>query len=247
MSNTNQMPWYDRFFQLEYLEFDDHPDTELEIEFILERFEPEKNEKFLDVGCGYGRHVLPIAHRGYDITGVDRSETMLGRARENASTESQEINLVRADMRDLPFTDVFDYCLSLFSSFGYFDLEDENFRVLQSISNALLPGGKFLIETANRDFVVRHLVATQIYRPEGMLLIEERQFNGLSSRSKVDVTVIQDSRQTLLHHSIRLYTFTELQMLLAAADLAPVSVWGDFQGGEYTCDSPQMIVLAERL
>ena len=119
--------------------------------------------------------------------------------------------------------------------------------MLKSISNALLPGGKFLIETANRDFVVRHLVTTQIYRPEGMLLIEERQFNGLSSRSKVDVTVIQDSRQTLLHHSIRLYTFTELQMLLAAADLAPVSVWGDFQGGEYTCDSPQMIVLAERL
>jgi SAM-dependent methyltransferase len=247
MSDANQDTWYDRFFQLEYLQFDDHPDTDLEVEFILQQFAAEKNEKFLDVGCGYGRHLLPIAQRGYDITGLDRSEIMLNRAKASASPESKAIGLVRADMRDLPFLDVFDYCMSLFSSFGYFESEDENFSVLQSISNALLPGGKFLIETANRDFVVRHLVATQIYRPNGMLLIEERQFNALSSRSRVDVTVIQNGEQTRLHHSIRLYTFTELQMLLAAADLAPVSVWGDFQGGEYTCDSPQMIILAERL
>ena len=80
-----------------------------------------------------------------------------------------------------------------------------------------------------------------------MLLIEERQFNALTSRSLVDVTVMQNGEETKLHHSIRLYTFTELQMLLAAADLAPVSVWGDFHGGDYTCDSPQMIILAEKL
>jgi len=214
---------------------------------MLELFTPDSDARFLDVGCGYGRHLLPIDRKGYDITGVDRSGVMLARARGAAKKAKQDIRLVRADMRELPFTSAFDYCISLFSSFGYFDSEDENFQVLRSISDALFPGGRFLIETANRDFVVRHLVPTQVYRPEGMLLIEERQFSARTSRSLVNVTVMQNGEETQLHHSIRLYTFTELQMLLAAADLAPVSVWGDFHGGEYTCDSPQMIILAEKL
>jgi hypothetical protein len=60
------------------------------------------------------------------------------------------------------------------------------------------------------------------------------------------VTVIRQGTTTHLHHSIRLYTYAELDMLLSAVGLAPVEVWGDFEGGDYTCDSPHMIVLAEK-
>jgi len=246
MSTDPAIPWYDRFFRHEYLVFDAHPNTDREIAFLLEAMRPEADARILDVGCGYGRHMIPLAQEGFFAVGLDRSPVMLSAARQKAAEARRPPVFLRADMRAIPFVDAFDIALSLFSSLGYFEAEDDNFRVLQNIAAALVPDGQLLIETVNRDFVVRHLVPTQVYRPPGMLLIEERQFDLVTSRSRVDVTVIQNGSETHLHHTIRLYTFTELEMLLSAAGLVPRGVWGDFQGGDYTCDAPHMIVLAEK-
>lgn len=235
-------PWYDRFFRQEYLAFDEHPDTDLEVEFLVRTLRLESAARILDVGCGYGRHILPLFRKGYAVVGIDRSPVMLTAARRAAD----DLLLVRADMRALPFHRQFDIALSLFTSFGYFDSEDDNFRVLKGIADSLVQGGRFLIETANRDFVVRHSVPVQVYRPAGMLLIEERQFDPVSGRSRVDVTVVRKGRQTHLFHSIRLYAYTELEMLLVAAGLVPLDIWGSFHGSDYTCDSSHMIVMAQK-
>jgi SAM-dependent methyltransferase len=235
--------WYDRFFRHEYLTFDEHPDTALEIDFIRQALALTPESRVLDLCCGYGRHTLPLSDH-CNIVGLDRSPVMLERAR----ASSASVNLTRGDMRHLPFPpEHFDTILSLFSSFGYFDDENENYQVLQGISESLKPGGRFLIETVNREFVVRHSAPQQVYRPENMTLIEERSFDPISSRTHVDVTVFEEGRETHLHHSIRIYAFTELEMLLQSVGLQTISVWGDFKGGDYTCDSMHTIVLAERI
>ena len=238
--------WYDRFFSHEYLAFDEHPHTHLEVDFLIQTLDLTPQDHILDIACGYGRHMIPLAQQKYRITGMDRSPVMLQEARTRACGLKSPPSFLRADMRDLPFFETFDIALNLFSSFGYFEEEDENFRVLQNISDALVPGGLFLIETVNRDYVVRHNSPTQVYRPNNLLLIEERTFDPLTSRSRVDVTVLQNGHETRLHHSIRLYTATELHMLLTASGLIPTAVWGDFTGGDFTCDSPHMIILSKK-
>ena len=80
-----------------------------------------------------------------------------------------------------------------------------------------------------------------------MTLIEERSFDSLTSQSLVDVTVIQDGEETHLHHAIRLYTATEMDMLLASVGLQTLGVWGDFHGSDFTTDSPHLIMLAEKV
>ncbi len=236
--------WYHRFFDREYLEFDEHPETDTEVAFILEVLGLEPEDRILDLGCGYGRHLIPLSLDDRAVVGLDLSLVMLSAARHAAARAGISVPLVRADMGAIPFLEVYDAAVSLFSSFGYFDGEDENFRVLKGAADALVQGGQFFIETANRDFIIRHLTPVQVYRPGGMVVLEERQFDSLTSRSRVDVTVYQNGEETHLFHSIRLYTFTELQMLLSAAGLETQAVWGDFHGGDYTTDSPHMIVLA---
>ena len=238
--------WYHRFFDREYLEFDDHPETETEVAFILEVLDLEPEARILDIGCGYGRHLIPLSLDYHAAVGLDLSPVMLDAARHAAARAGISVPLVRADMGAIPFLEAYDAALSLFSSIGYFDSEDENFRVFKDAADALAPGGRFLIETANRDFLVRHLTPVQVYRPGGMVVLEERQFDSLTSRSRVDVTVYRNGEETHLFHTIRLYTFTELQMLLSAAGLETQAVWGDFRGGDYTADSPHMIVLAQK-
>jgi SAM-dependent methyltransferase len=149
-------------------------------------------------------------------------------------------------VRHLPFLACFDAAISMFTSIGYFDDEAENFRVLKGIAGALKPGGRVLIETVNRDAIVRHFRPAQVYRPGGMTVIEERQFDLVSGRSRVDVTVIRDGLETRLHHSIRVYAFTELEMLLMSCGLEVEGVWGDFRGGEFAWNAASMIVLAQK-
>ena len=238
--------WYRRFFDREYLEFDDHAETDTEVAFILEVLDLEPEDRILDVGCGYGRHLIPLSLGDRAAVGLDLSPVMLNAARHAAARAGISVPLVRADMACIPFLEAYDAALSLFSSFGYFDAEDENFLVLKNAADALVQGGQFLIETANRDFLIRHLTPAQVYRPGGMVVLEERQFDSQTSRSRVDVTIYKDGDETNLFHSIRLYTFTELQMLLGAVGLETQAVWGDFRGGDYTSDSPHMIVLAQK-
>jgi SAM-dependent methyltransferase len=236
--------WYDRFFRHEYLVFDEHPETALEVDFIKQALLLTPETPVLDLCCGYGRHTIPLSD-SCRIVGLDRSDVMVGRGRaDNSGTTT----FLRGDMIALPFQpETFSAVLSLFSSFGYFNDENQNYRVLQGISEALIPGGRFLIETVNREFVIRHSAPQQVYRPVNLTLIEERSFDPISSRSHVDVTVFQDGRETHLHHSIRIYAFTELEMLLESVGLQTVNVWGDFRGGDYTVDSAHTIVLAERV
>lgn len=241
------LPWYDRFFSHEYLAFDDHPHTALEVDFLHNVLSLPPNARLLDLGCGYGRHAIPLAQKNLTVVGLDRSPVLIAKAQSLAQQQHEAPVFLRADVRAIPFFETFDAVISMFSSLGYFEDENENFLVLQNIADTLSPGGKLLIETANRDFIIRHNLPVQVYHPEGVLLIEEREFDALTSRSLVDVTIVQNGEETHLHHSIRLYTPTELDMLLASVGLATIAVWGDFHGDDLTIDSPHLILLAEKM
>ncbi len=255
--------WFRRFFGEEYLLFDEHPDTAQEVAFISEALRLTPRMRLLDLCCGYGRHGVPLARQGFHVVGLDLSPVLLKEARRRQKADGRgqkkatgkggrgeggsRLHLVRGDVRHLPFAGGFDAAISMFTSLGYFDDEAENFRVLKGIAGVLKPGGSILIETVNRDAIVRHFRPVQVFRPTGMTVIEERQFDLVSGRSRVDVTVIRDGQETRLHHSIRVYAFTELEMLLMANGLNVEGVWGDFQGGEFSWNTASMIVLARKV
>ena len=234
----------------EYLLFDDHPDTAKEVAFIVETLGLKPNMRVLDLCCGYGRHTIPMTRQGISLVGFDLSPVLLKEAQKSLSgvknPDGAESSLVRGDVRHLPFEGCCDAVISMFTSLGYFDDETENFNVLGEIKESLKPGGSLLIETVNRDAIVRHFRPTQVYHPDGMIVIEERRFDPVSGRSTVEVTVIKDGTETRLHHDIRLYAFTELEMLLSASGLAVEGVWGDFEGGPFSWNSASMIVLAKK-
>lgn len=269
---SEQDAWFRRFFGEEYLLFDEHPDTPQEVAFIVEALRLTPRTRLLDLCCGYGRHAVPLAGQGFDVVGLDLSPVMLREAKkrqkhlpqrtQRARRKTEErgrrkeletrnstgrLRLIRGDVRHLPFAGCFDAAISMFTSIGYFDDEAENFRVLKGIAGALKPGGRVLIETVNRDAIVRHFRPVQVYRPGGMTVIEERQFDLASGRSRVDVTVIRDGQETRLHHSIRVYAFTELEMLLMSNGLEVEGAWGDFRGGEFTWNAASMIVRARKV
>ncbi len=88
------------------------------LEKVFRRFRL-KPIAILDLGCGTGNHDLPLARRGYDVTGVDRSRAMLVRAREKAVAAGVRVRFVRADMRSFDLGRTFGAAVCMFGAFGY--------------------------------------------------------------------------------------------------------------------------------
>jgi 2-polyprenyl-3-methyl-5-hydroxy-6-metoxy-1,4-benzoquinol methylase len=103
--------WYEEVFE-NYAEGYDREvftrGTLGEVDFIEAEAGGDRKKKILDVGCGTGRHAVELAKRGYEVVGLDLSETLLGKARAKAAEAGVRIDFIRADARDLRFDAAFD-------------------------------------------------------------------------------------------------------------------------------------------
>jgi len=135
----------------------------------------------------------------------------------------------------------------MFNSFGYFDEEGDNYRMLVSIAEALKPGGLFLIELVNRDFMLRLNSRKEWYERDDAVILENKWFDPVRNRSEIDVTVIDKNGKRSYHHSIRLYSYTELVMLLEAAGFTVKAVFGGFKGENFDLNHDRMLIFAQTL
>ena len=130
----------------------------------------------LDLACGPGRHSLPLAQRGCDVTAVDRSLFLL----KKLSAEIQAIdfkdaslNVIEGDMRDYSQPGAFDLIVSMWTSFGYFDAEQDNLDVLSRCYENLNEGGVLVIDTVGKEYLLRELQPVHCREyDDGRLLIE---------------------------------------------------------------------------
>ena len=110
-------------------------------------------QEILDLCCGHGRHALRLAEAGMKVTGLDLSEKYLAEARNAAEERGIPLELVRGDMRHIPFVRRFDAVINMFSAFGYLESEADDQQVLEAVHDALKPGGSALIDMLNREWV----------------------------------------------------------------------------------------------
>jgi SAM-dependent methyltransferase len=200
----------------------------------------------LDVPCGFGRHVVPLARAGYRAVGVDRSPALLEEAKRRAGPERWP-KLAVADYRELPFADEsFDAALNLFSSLGYLGDEGDT-HVLGEIRRVLRPDGRLVIEIMHRDRAVRGF-SEQNWRllGEGRLLLEQRTFDAASGVAQTTETLIDTSGdRESRSFSVRVYTATELLAMLDQAGFAEAKPYGDLEGNRFGVDT-RLVIVARR-
>jgi SAM-dependent methyltransferase len=192
----------------------------------------------LDVPCGFGRHVVPLARAGYRAVGVDRSPALLDEAKRRAGHERWP-KLVVADYRELPFPEEsFDAALNLFSSLGYLGDEGDT-HVLGEIRRVLRPDARLVIEIMHRDRAVRGF-SEQNWRllGEGRLLLEQRTFDAAAGVAQTTQTLIDGAggRESRTF-SVRVYSATELVAMLGRAGFTDARAYGDLDGSPFGVDT----------
>jgi SAM-dependent methyltransferase len=244
-------PWFEEVFDENYLRtlpFLTPQATEAEADFVIDSLALEAGAQILDVGCGYGRHSMELAARGFHMVGLDLSLPLLLRGADEAQRRGLDINFIHGDMREMQFDAQFDGAFCLFSTFGYFD-DETNKVAAQNIARALKPGAKLVLEVLNRDYLIRDLPTRVWWEGDGCVVLEEVDFNYFSSRIVSTRSIaFEDGRQIEQEISIRAFALHELGKLLHAAGFRVVEVSGSMvtRGRFFGAMSRDILVVAEK-
>ena len=169
----------------------------------------QQPEKILDLACGPGRHVLPLAKHGYAVTAVDTSKYLLNRLADtiSATKTSAQVEIVNADMREFKRSDSFDLVLSMWTSFGYFDHPGDDQLVLQNVYQSLHEGGKFLLDVAGKEYIIHNYEPVLVRELENNdVLIEQPVLTDNLSRMENDWTLVAGDSVYRARFSLNIYT-----------------------------------------
>ncbi|MDX6768540.1 MAG: class I SAM-dependent methyltransferase [Elusimicrobiota bacterium] len=208
----------------------------------------EPRSRVLDLGCGSGRRTLELARRGHRVLGVDSDERALAEARAAAKGERLNIHFVKADLRLITYRGEFDAIVSLDSSFGQLPTDRDDLKCLEAARKGLKPGGRLLLDTLNREWLMRHFEPNYWEQGEegkGAVVLDQIAFDFEKGRLDNRRTIVgPDGRRTPSFVSLRVYALTEVKAQLERAGLVYRQSWGGYDGAVYGMDSPRLIALA---
>lgn len=239
--------WFGSFFSGLWLDVQRGISTAAEIDArvaTIERvLELQPGSRVLDVPCGNGRMSIPLARRGHVVTGIDFTPPFLAEAR--AAAGELPATFLERDMRELDGLSGFDAALNWWGSFGYFDDAGDE-AVARGVCKALVPGGRFLIDTNLTETLV------PLFQPKGwgrsgdILVLEDRIFDFQTSRVEVDWTFIRGAVEERKHASLRIYSAHEMVTLLRRVGFASVRLLDFTTEAPLAVGSRRALVLATK-
>jgi SAM-dependent methyltransferase len=233
--------WFDevaRFLGSAYLRNAFTKGTEQEVDFLVGALELTPGMRVLDVGCGPGRHALALAHRGFEVVGVDHSPDFIELARGAADADHLTATFVELDVRELAYDGEFDAAICLCQGgFGLLGGRDEP-GVFRRITRTLRRGGALAVSAFSAAFAIRHLEDGEEFDPATGVLHEKATVRD------------SDGREERFDLWTTCFTPRELELLAASAGLEGVTVHG-VSPGAYVAQSPtldhhELLLLARR-
>lgn len=144
--------WYKHSWSLDIKHQSWVEDTERQVNFIIDHLKLKGNERILDLACGFGRHSLSFASKGFDVVGVDLTKEYIEDAKKTAEEKGLRVRFLLSDLRDVKFKNEFDVVLNLADgAIGYLENDMENLKIFDVISSALKPGGKHFMDICNAE------------------------------------------------------------------------------------------------
>jgi SAM-dependent methyltransferase len=235
----------DRFWLL------DGPMPPEQARFIKRALRLRTGQRVLDVPCGAGRTSLAMANLGLDVTGVELRSKFVNRAKRRFRRNGLSATFLVGDMRELDYEDEFHAVVNWFGSFGYFD-DATNLDVLRRFTRAVRPGGRVLIQQANRERCLRHFLKErrvplrEVGRRGGDIVMIRNRWNPELERVEATWTLDVDGQRDSHWLSMRWYTPGQFKTLFKRAGLEFEALYGSALGEPYTPASPAIVVVGRK-
>lgn len=225
--------WYEKLFENYAHQYDKESfvaGTSGECDFFEEEIGFSKESRILDIGCGTGRHSIELAKRGYNVTGIDLSESQLKRANEKAREQNLSVDFQKLDARDLPFSGEFNLVIMVCEgAFPLMETDEMNFQILRCASRALKSKGKLIFTTLNGLFPVFHSVGDFLSSnsEKDTASYNYTSFDLMTFRYRNITTFTDDSGNKFdLECNERYYIPSEITWLLKSLDFTAIGIYG---------------------
>jgi SAM-dependent methyltransferase len=216
-----------------------------EIDQLLALVTLPKGAAVLDIPCGPGRHLLPLARRGFQLCGVDLSQAYLAEAQKRAADARVTIELILADMREFVRPESFELAICMYTSFGYSGDPQQDAKVLKNLYRSLRPGGRLVLELVTKETAVAsgpHAYPVS----EGRRIVEQAELmeHGAIIQRRWQLQGPGVDRSWLAWH--RLYSVDELHTMLRRAGFSHSHLYGALDGRAFTPAGDGAVLIAER-
>ncbi len=220
--------------------------TARETDFIEKHLALVPGARVLDVGCGFGRHSIELARKGYEVTGIDPSLTLLVEARKRAAEQGLTVDFCLQWGEDFSTTELFDAAICLFTSLGQTSVRGENDALVERVFSVLKIGGYFLVEVPQRATAVRNLKTSEKFVAGDQVTTVGRVYNENSHTLIEEFHVVDGSQEKMYHLKVKLYDREELETILRQAGFTMAQAYGDYEGSALTANHDMMLLLARK-
>jgi len=234
--------WFDTPYYHQMYKHRDERDAQLLLDNILDFLQPKQNAKILDLACGRGRHSSYLTARGFDVYGLDLSPQNIEFAEKHHRAKHFKVQ----DMRESFGENMFDYVFNLFTSFGYFNCNDQHLKAIKNMTTALRSGGVLVLDFMNAHKVSQGLV------PDEKLCTDDITF--YIKRYVADDKIVKEINFTdggkthQYKEEVALLTLADFEEFYKHAGLELIGTFGDFHLHPYSEEnSDRLITMAKKL
>ncbi len=242
-NNTSQANnWFETWFDSPYYHilYKDRNDTEAQLfmDNLTNYLNLPEEAKILDLACGKGRHAIYLNQLGYDVTGVDLSENSI---KEASKSSNGTLHFKVHDMR-VQTEEKYDAVFNLFTSFGYFENEEDNFKTLAAIKNSLTEYGFAVIDFMNANYVIENLVAEEVKTVDEIDFHIKRYVKDGHIYKEI---IFEDKGQKFhFTEKVRALTLQNFEQMMEKADIYLLDIFGDYKLRKfYKNDSERLIMI----
>lgn len=245
--------WYRNIWTLDIKKQSWVEDTENQVDFIIKTLELKGGERILDLACGFGRHSLSFARRGYKVVGIDITRDYIEDARREAASGSLDVEFVQADIRELGYDNEFDVVLNLADgAVGYLENDEENLKIFDVIAASLKPGGKHFMDICNAEHAEHYFPKRHWEIGDKSLSLPEFDWDGRTRRmifSDWGITFGEIASPPGLIEpcsSTRLYSRSELDSILESRGMGIIKTFSDYNGKAASYKELQFMVYSRK-
>lgn len=244
--------WYKKIWTLDIQNHSWVEDTRNQVDFLIEKMELKGDEKVLDLACGFGRHSLELARRGFDVTGVDITTDYINYANEQAKNENLNARFICSDIREVSFQDEFDVVLNMADgAVGYLENEEENLKIFDLVARALKSGGKHFMDIMNGAYATTHFPCKLWDAGEKCLTLSNFEWDEATKTliyGQLDFPYGEALPMPVMEegNAIRLYSLSEIKDIFGGFGMTVCESYADFSGKPSSSNGIQLMVYSRK-
>jgi SAM-dependent methyltransferase len=248
-SLLQQEPWFKTWFDTAYYHklYQSRNEQEASdfINALLHYLHPAPGSHMLDLACGNGRHSIQLAQKGFKVTGLDLAFSSICVAKKRATTSLQ---FRQHDMREPFGIACYEYIFNFFTSFGYFENDQENNVVMSNITNALKQHGFVLFDYLNVAYTEKNLIPVEEKELDGTLYHINRWSTDSFIYKRIAINEPGLQRPLEYIEKVARFSLCDFERFFSVHALQTVQVFGGYDLSPYNANhSKRLIILAQKV